>query len=140
MGITKATVYYVTTDDDHCLANDSCHTLEYYINSSSRYFTSHTRLYFLPGQYYLKTDLIINSTTNFTIDGNNSTIACTQPANIIVTNATKFTLMNVNLFNCGKSNYYYVYTKVLNLARPNNNIPAKPMKCNATILLGKAHQ
>ena len=131
--ITKGTVYYVTTNDDqYCFGNDSCHTLDYYINASSKYFTSHTSLYFLPGQHHLKNDLVINSITNFTITGNDSILACTLPANIRVTNVTKFALMNVHLFNCGKSNYYYMYTKLLKLARR-----SKFIKCNATILLDK---
>ena len=131
---TRATVYYVTTNDQHCFSNDSCHTIEYYINGSSKYFTSHTCLYFLPGLHSLKTDLIINSTTNFTITGNNSTITCTLPANIRVTNATNFTLMNINFFNCGKANYYYAYAKILKLAYSYNSASILLEKC-ATIAI-----
>ena len=45
--------------------------------------------------------------------------------------------MNIDLFNCGKANYYYMHTQYLNLARPNKHIPAEPMKCNTSILLDK---
>ena len=137
--ITNATnIIHVTTDNDHYDSpNSSFHNLQYYINNTSKYFTSYTYLYFLPGQHHLNTDFIINSTTNFTVAGNHSTIICTAPANIRIINVTNFTLMNIDLFNCGKANYYYMHTQNLNLARPNKHIPAEPMKCNVSILLDK---
>ena len=74
MHITNATnILYVTTDNDHYDSpNSSLHNLQYYVNNASKYFTSYTYLYFLPGQHHLNTDFIINSTTNFTVAGNRS--------------------------------------------------------------------
>ena len=105
--ITNATdIIYVTTDNDHYDSpNSSLHNLQYYVNNASKYFTSHTYLYFLPGQHHLNTDFIINSTINFTVAGNRSTIICIAPANLRVINVTDFTLLNIDLFNCGKANY-----------------------------------
>ena len=131
--ITNATIKYVTTnndDHDNQQVNTSAfHTLQYYINNVDKYLDSHTYLYFLPGQHHLNTDFVINSTTNFTIAGNDSTIVCTPPAGIRVVNVTNFKLMNINLFDCGNSNYHYLYT------HSNKFIPTELIKCNASVLL-----
>ena len=133
---SNSTIHYVATDDDYNdQLSNNFYTLQYYIKNSNRYFISHTFLFFLPGLHRLNTDFIINSTTNFTVAGNRSTIICIPNANIRILDVTDFKLMNINLFNCGNTNYYYMYTKFLNLVRPNNHIPARLMKCNTSILL-----
>ena len=131
--ITNTTIKYVTTghdDHDYQQINTSAfHTLEYYINNAGKYLDSHTYLYFLPGQHYLDADFVINSTTNFTIAGNDSTIVCTPPAGLRVINVTNFKLININLFDCGNSNYHYLYT------HSNKFMPTELIECNASILL-----
>ena len=137
--ITNATINYVTTDSDdhefHQKNTSIFHTLEYYINNADEYLDSHTYLYFLPGQHHLDTDFIISSTINFTIAGNGSTIICTPHASIIVVNVTNFKLMNINLVDCGNSNYNYLYKNYLKFAHSNKRIPTELINCNVSILL-----
>ena len=54
--ITATGVYYVTPDDQSDTNNDcpidhECHTLQYYLLNSSKYFTSNTQLHFLQGNF-----------------------------------------------------------------------------------------
>ena len=138
--IRAATIYYVTAESDDAnhdnQQNITIHTLEYYINSANKYLNSHTYLYFLPGQHYLYTVFFINSTTNFTVAGNDSTIVCTPPASVRVVNATNFKLVNINLFNCGSNNYYYLDERYPNFTHSNFNfMPTELLKLNISILL-----
>ena len=110
--MSNATTYYVGTNNDYNYQlNIDVHTLMYYIDNANKYFVSHTRLYFLPGQHHFSTDFIINSTTNFSVSGDHSTIVCMPSASINVVNVTDFQLININLLNCGKGNYYTTTTQ-----------------------------
>ena len=64
---TTSTVYYVMPDNHYHPINDN---LQHYLNNTNKYFTSNTQLHFLPGQYYLNNDLIIQGVSNFSLTGN----------------------------------------------------------------------
>ena len=103
---TSPTVYYVVPDD-HYTTNNNTYTLQHYLNNISKYFTSHTRLHFLPGQYYLNTDLIIQHVSNLSLIGNrtneviNSVIKCTSPAGIVVVGSSNIVIANIVMNECG---------------------------------------
>ena len=80
--ITTATVYNVLPNDNDSFNKSdirSRESLEHYCNISE-YFTSHSQLNFMPGQYFLRPndDLVIQNLTNFSFIGENCNIRCTS--------------------------------------------------------------
>ena len=102
-----STVYYVMPDDHYHPINDNTYTLQHYFNNTNKYFTSNTQLHFLPGQYYLNNDLIIQGVSNFSLIGNrtneviNTVINCTSPAGIAVVGSSNIIIANIVMNECG---------------------------------------
>ena len=94
-------------DDHYHPINDNTHTLQHYLNNTNKYFTSNTQLHFLPGQYYLNNDLIIQGVSNFSLIGNrtneviNTVINCTSPAGIAVVGSSNIVIANIVMNKCG---------------------------------------
>ena len=113
--ITTSTVYYVMPDDHYHPINDNTYTLQHYLNNTNKYFTSNTQLHFLPGQYYLNNDLIIQGVSNFSLIGNrnneiiNTVINCTAPVGIILVSSSSINISNIVMNECG--NDYTVFIK-----------------------------
>ena len=113
--ITASTVYHVMPDNHYHPISDNTHTLQHYLNNTNKYFTSNTQLHFLPGQYYLNNDLIIQGVSNFSLIGNrtneviNTVINCTSPAGIAVVNSSNIVITNIVMNDCGND-----YTTFLN--------------------------
>ena len=113
--ITTSIVHYVMPDNHYHPINDSTYTLQHYLNNTSKYFTSNTQLHFLPGQYYLNNDLIIQGVSNFSLIGNrineiiNTVINCTSPAGIAVVNSSNIVITNIVMNDCGNE-----YAAILN--------------------------
>ena len=105
--ITASTVYHVMPDNHYHPINDNTYTLQHYLNNTNKYFTSNTQLHFLPGQYYLNNDLIIQGVSNFSLIGNrtneviNTVINCTSPAGIVVVNSSNIVIANIVMKECG---------------------------------------
>ena len=79
-------------------------SLEYYLNNSSKYFSSFTQLVFKPGEHYLISDLIIQNVISFSMIGEGSCkISCVLYSSIIVFNVTNFTVKNINFEYCNKN-------------------------------------
>jgi len=103
---TSSTVYYVIPDD-HYTTNNNSYILQHYLNNTNKYFTSHTQLHFLSGQYYLSTDLVIQHVSNLSLIGNrtneviNSVINCTSPAGIVVVDSSNIVIANIVMNDCG---------------------------------------
>ena len=95
----SSAVFYVIPDD-HYTTNNNTYTLTHCLNNTNKYFTSHTQLHFLPGQYYLNTDLIIQHVSNLSLIGNrtneviNSVIKCTSLASIVVVGSSNIVIAN----------------------------------------------
>ena len=102
------------SDNHYHPINDNTYTLQHYLNNTNKYFTSNTQLHFLPGQYYLNNDLIIQSVSNFSLIGNrtneviNTVINCTSPAGIVVVGSSNIVIANIVMNECG--NDYESYT------------------------------
>ena len=103
--LTTATgVYYVTPDDQSDINNDcpidhECHTLQYYLLNSSKYFTSNTQLHFLQGIFYINDDIVIDSLHNFLLVGssvNDTLIECSTPSLIAIINCTNTVIKNIS--------------------------------------------
>ena len=107
--ITASTVYHVMPDNHYHPINDNTYTLQHYLNNTNKYFTSNTQLHFLPGQYYLNNDLIIQGVSNFSLIGNrtneviNTVINCTSPAGIVVVNSSNIVIANIVMDECGNN-------------------------------------
>ena len=84
--ITTATIYNVLPNDNDSFNKSdirSGESLEHYC-IISKYFTSHSQLKFMPGQYFLNDDLVIQNLTNFSLIGENCNIRCTSHVSIII--------------------------------------------------------
>ena len=106
-----STTYYVIPDHySSChFADNNTFTLQYYLNNTNKYFTSHNQLHFLPGQYYINSDLVFKEINNFTLTGhgiNQSVIICSSPASIVVTFVTSFTIQSIALIDCLSTSKY----------------------------------
>ena len=112
---TTSTVYHVMPDNHYHHINDNTYTLQHYLNNTNKYFTSNTQLHFLPGQYYLNNDLIIQGVSHFSLIGNrineviNTVINCTSPAGIIVVGSSDIVIANIVMNECG--NQYRIFMK-----------------------------
>ena len=104
-----STVYYVMPDNHYHPISDNTYTLQHYLNNTSKYFTSNTQLHFLPGQYYLNNDLMIQGVSNLTLIGNrvdeaiNTVINCTSPAGIAVVGSSNIVIANIVINECGNN-------------------------------------
>ena len=112
---TTSTIYYVMPDNHYHPINDNTYTLQHYLNNNNKYFTSNTQLHFLPGQYYLNNDLIIQGVSNFSLIGNrtnkviSTVINCTSPAGIAVVGSSNIVIANIAMNECGND-----YSAILN--------------------------
>ena len=103
--ITTSTVYTVTPYDNY-YPNTTCHhcyNLQHYLLNVTKYFTSNTQLFFLPGLHHLHTDLIIQNVHNISLIGSttngttvSTVIQCIYcPAHITVTNVSTLIINNL---------------------------------------------
>jgi len=102
---SATTTYFVRPDHgNHSTKN--AHTLSYFIMNNKTYFTSYTKLQFLPGMHHLKNDLFLHSIKNFTILGNGSTIHCNSSSvHFGAMGVMNLTIQSIDLVNCGRSHY-----------------------------------
>ena len=120
--IVTSTVYTVTPDDQYhpnTTCHD-CHNLQYYLLNITKYFTSNTRLLFLPGLHHLHTDLIIQDAHNISLIGStangttlDTVIQCnsTDSFGVLISNITNITIRDLIIQNCTmmeiyRSNYF----------------------------------
>ena len=96
-----AVTYYVVPDD---YTNSSANTLLHYMNNSEEYFSSHTKLQFLPGTHYLANNLVVSNVKNFSLYGDavsTTTIYCDTPATIAFIYSKNVNINNLTIKNCG---------------------------------------
>ena len=143
--MASSTTYYVIPDHYplHNYTNSNTFPLQHYLNNTSKYFVSYNQLHFLPGQYYINSDLFFKDIYNFTLTGhriNHSIIICSSPASILVINVDSFTMQNIVLIDCkrllkGLPNDFYVSVMFYccNLVTMQN--VSVNVSCNATATL-----
>ena len=137
---TATSVYYVTPYDQSdinsdCPIDHECHTLQYYLLNSSKYFASNTQLHFLQGIFYINADIVIDSLHNFSLLGssvNNTLIECSTPSLIAIINCTNTVIKNITTGSqCGasKNSYFNIVKYQSSYLRKYNmdifNIPNK---------------
>ena len=86
-----------------------CHTLSYYLENTTQYFTSNTRISFLHGVHEINKSgvFLIKNVTNLTLIGFNvssshaAKIICTQPAVLVFRNIVNLELKHFAVLYCG---------------------------------------
>ena len=96
---TISSIYYVMPEDDDIAATVESHTLQYYINNSLKYFTSHTQLQFLAGTHYSYSKLIVQNVTNISLVGSQMTVIYSQYPTILMNFVDNITISNIMLIN-----------------------------------------
>ena len=136
----SATVYNVLPNDGDLFNKSdirSGESLEHYCNIS-KYFTSHSQLKFMPGQYFLNDDLVIQNLTNFSLIGENCIIRCTSHASVIIFKVTNFTLENINFEDCNKNHSDDLHTtfdyNYILISKPSQNASIFLYNCTSVVI------
>ena len=109
--VSQSIVYYVVPDDKNNSSSGAIEafTLQHYLNNTDQYFKSNTELWFNQGHHSLFKEWILQNVSNFTINGNNSTLSCLKPSiGIAVINVTNITVKSLHVKQCSKIWYYTV--------------------------------
>ena len=109
MGYAIQTEYFVTPNESTPCPALPCHTLSHYLDNTTQYFTSNTRISFLHGvhEIYTSRKLWITNVSNLILTGYNvsnshsAKIVCMQPASLIFENIVHLVIKNLSLFYCG---------------------------------------
>lgn len=96
-------VHTTITSDYHVIPDNfnrttplnNAYTLQHYLSYISKDITDHSRLFFQPGKYYLKTDFAISNVLDFKLSSENSTLICNGHERINIVNVTNFTMENI---------------------------------------------
>ena len=115
LNTATATVYDVTPDD-HYYPNTTyhhCHNLQHYLLNTTKYFTSNTKLLFLPGLHHLHTDLIMQNVQNILLIGSttngttaaDTVVQCNSSVGIVMTNITNLIVTNITVRSCLGNEY-----------------------------------
>ena len=103
--ITTCSLHTVIIDH-HYHSNTTCHNchnLQYYLLNTTKYFTSNTQFFFLPGIHYLHANLIIQNVHNFSLIGSKETILPTiiqcnkYLSQIVINNVSQLTLKDITI-------------------------------------------
>ena len=98
----SATTYFVKPNHGN-YSNKNAHTLGYYLTNHKLYFTSYTKLQFLPGIHHLHYDLVLQYVKNFTMWGNGNIIQCDRlPVLISAVDVINLTIKNIDFVDCGR--------------------------------------
>ena len=109
MGYAIQTEYFVTPNKGTSCPALPCHTLSHYLENTTRYFTSNTRINFLYGvhEIYISRKLWITNVSNLILTGYNvssshsTKIVCMQPASLIFENIVNLEIKYLSVFYCG---------------------------------------
>ena len=109
--VVNTSTYYITPGP----YSDENETEEVFLQWStiqhniSRYFTSHTEIYFLPGEYNFDQLLTIENCNNVSMIGKSTvTFKCTYDAAIFINGSIAMRIHNVKFVNCGANEAHFV--------------------------------
>ena len=109
--VTTATVYQVLPDG-HYPSDYKGFTLQHYLDNANKYFISHNKLRFLPGEYSLTDNFVIENVKKFTLTGGrtngmiSTTITCTAPYGVVVINSTDIIIKDIIISECNVLDHY----------------------------------
>ena len=103
------TEYFVKPDGSTQCPGLPCHTLSHYLESTTQYFASNTRVSFLPGVHEIDKPsvLYIDNVSNFIITGYNvssmhaAKIVCRRPAILAFFNIVNLVIKHLSIVYCG---------------------------------------
>ena len=106
---TIQTEYFVRPNDRTPCPGLPCHTLSHYLESTTQYFASNTRVSFLPGVHEIDKPsvLYIKNVSNFIITGYNvssmhaAKIVCRRPAILAFFNIVNLVIKHLSIVYCG---------------------------------------
>ena len=109
LGHAIHTEYFVTPNQDTPCPALPCHTLSYYLENITQYFTSNTRISFLHGVHELHTSdvWLIDNVSNFILTGYNMSsshaakIVCMEPATLKFRNIVSLEMKHLSILYCG---------------------------------------
>ena len=119
------TEYFIKPNEStRCPALLPCHTLSYYLEDTTRYFTSNTRFSFLHGIHEINKSglLLIQNVFSLTLTGyrmtdlNAAKIMCMQPATLKFNNITNLMINHLSVLYCGYPVLQFVNGKELSSA------------------------
>ena len=108
LGHAIQTEYFVKPNESTPCPALRCHTLSYYLENTTRYFTSNTRISFLHGIHKINKSgkLLIKNAFNLTLTGynvssSNAAIVCMQPASLNFENVENLVMKHLSILHCG---------------------------------------
>ena len=124
LGHAFQTEYFVKPNESTpCPALLPCHTLSHYLENTTRYFTSNTRITFLHGVHEINRSgvLLIQSVfsltlTEYKMTGSNAAkVICMQPATLRFKNMANLVISHLSVLHCG-----YPVLKFVNGKQPSS--------------------
>lgn len=131
INITMCEVYYVRPSESKnnqiCLHYNPCHTLQYYLVNTTRYFKSNVQFYFLEGTHYLHKEIVISNAYNFSLTGSKQPSDSTLPLSlifcqisnhkngIIFVNSCNIVIANLQIVNCDSYTLTHTKLPIINL-------------------------
>ena len=100
-------VIYVTPEKEHSCPHNTqlCYTLSHIAENPMSYFSSNTRIIFLPGNHTTDTNrsIVIANVSNITLEGSGSTIQCIKGRELgfVFIQTTNLSITNLHLYHCG---------------------------------------
>ena len=100
-------VIYVTPEKEHSCPHNTqlCYTLSHIAENPMNYFSSNTRIIFLPGNHTTDTNrsIVIANVSNITLEGSGSTIQCVKGRELgfVFIQITNLSITNFHLYQCG---------------------------------------
>ena len=108
LGHAVQTEYFVTPNEDTPCPALPCHTLSHYLENTTRYFTSNTRISFLHGVHEINKSGVfhVKDVSNLTLTGYNvssshTAIVCMQPASLSFENMKNLVVKHLSIIYCG---------------------------------------
>ena len=109
LGHAVQTEYFVTPNEDTPCPALPCHTLSHYLENTTRYFTSNTRISFLDGVHEINKSGVFNikNVSNLTLTGYNvssshaAKITCRKPASLRFENIVNLVVSHLSVLSCG---------------------------------------
>ena len=117
LGHAIHTEYFVIPSEGTPCPAQPCHTLSHYLENTTQYFTSNTRISFLHGVHkiYKFGMLLVENISNLTLTGYNSQpadIICMQPASFVFGNIENLTMKHLSILYCGYPSMSFISENV----------------------------
>ena len=97
--VASPAVYYVIPDDQYPLSVNSTYI---YLNDTSKYLASGTKLWFFPGEYHLQNHFVLENVESYAIEGDNTKIYCRNSSSTAMSNVSSLKISNAEIIGCGK--------------------------------------